>query len=297
MNTYFNKLIHYLKQPYRREFHPFYSTLIITLLVLFLIAALKPFGITKASTIEYLSILFATAIGVISGMLIIHYLIPSLFKHYYAPKNWTVGKDILHTIFAVIVVGIINGLAHSIFQLLYVDSSLQHFVNVFSKLFVATLVLSPIPVFVLAIISYNRTLIFSLHQIQELNTLLIKEENVNDISGKNTLLTFSGETKEQITLPADAIRYIEACGNYVKMNYLEGNISRQKMLRTTIKQIEDILKDYPFIIRCHRSFLVNIHAVAEVKGNSKGYRFILRHTDTEIPISRAYAKTLKEKIE
>ncbi|MDR2913639.1 MAG: LytTR family transcriptional regulator [Tannerella sp.] len=292
----FEQLTDYLKLPYRREYHPVYSTLIITLLVLFLIAALKPFGIAKASMIEYLLILISTAVGVISGMLIAHYLIPSLFKSYYASENWTIGKDILHIVFSVFVVGITNGAVHGICQVLYQDASMQNFTNVFTELFVAALILSPVPVFVLAIMNYNRSLAFSLNQMQGLNALLVKKDNGDSASENDALLTIAGDTKEQVILPADAIRFIEACGNYIKINYLEDNNSQQKILRTTIRQVENILTDYSFIIRCHRSFLVNIHHVAEVKGNSKGYRFIIRYTNQKIPISRAYAKNIKEKM-
>ncbi|MDR2918121.1 MAG: LytTR family transcriptional regulator [Tannerella sp.] len=203
---------------------------------------------------------------------------------------------ILHTVFSVFIVGVTNGIAHGICQVLYRDVSMQDFINIFIELFIATLIVSPVPVFVLAIVNYNRSLAFSLYQLQELNLILTKKENEDKPSGTDVLLTLTGATKESVELPADAILYVEACGNYVKINFREEGQNRQKMLRTTIKRIEDSLKDYPFIIRCHRAFMVNTHYVTEIKGNSRGYRFALRYINQEIPISRASVNTLKDQI-
>lgn len=53
----------------------------------------------------------------------------------------------------------------------------------------------------------------------------------------------------------------------------------------------------PFIIRCHRAFLVNIRMVVKVDGNSQGYKLNLEGCEEEVPVSRAYAKEVKALIE
>lgn len=53
----------------------------------------------------------------------------------------------------------------------------------------------------------------------------------------------------------------------------------------------------PFIIRCHRAFLVNIRMVVKVDGNSQGYKLNLEGCEEDVPVSRAYAKEVKALIE
>ena len=52
-----------------------------------------------------------------------------------------------------------------------------------------------------------------------------------------------------------------------------------------------------FIVRCHRAFLVNLHQVVKVDGNSQGYRLRLEGCAEEVSVSRGYAKSVKALIE
>lgn len=112
-------------------------------------------------------------------------------------------------------------------------------------------------------------------------------------SGPSVLL--AGSTKERLLLPAETLLYLEACGNYVKIFYEAEGKPKQKLLRATIKQMEDALQPYPFILRCHRAFLVNTGQVVRVRGNSQGYRLQFRQTEEEVPVSRAYTGRIRER--
>ena len=70
-----------------------------------------------------------------------------------------------------------------------------------------------------------------------------------------------------------------------------------RLLRATMKQAEEAVSACPFIIRCHRAFLVNIRMVVKVDGNSQGYKLNLEGCEEEVPVSRAYAKEVKALIE
>ena len=45
-----------------------------------------------------------------------------------------------------------------------------------------------------------------------------------------------------------------------------------------------MLSGYPYIVKTHRSFLVNCNYIKEVKGNAKGYQ--LQIDSYTIPVSR-----------
>ena len=53
----------------------------------------------------------------------------------------------------------------------------------------------------------------------------------------------------------------------------------------------------PYIQRCHRSYLLNLHQIKYVDGNSRGLQLQLLDTDRIIPVSRKYVKGVLEEIE
>ena len=112
----------------------------------------------------------------------------------------------------------------------------------------------------------------------------------------NEFVTFEGNSKDAVKVDINQLLYIEANGNYVNIHYIEDDKLKKKMLRTTIKQIEESLTDYPHIIRCHRAFIVNTSVIEHVKGNSQGYRLHFNGIEDEIPVSRAFLKKIKDQI-
>ena len=114
-------------------------------------------------------------------------------------------------------------------------------------------------------------------------------------------LVFAGGTKEMLEVKAGDFLYAEAKGNYVKVGYRSDSDKEKKitwrLLRATMKQAEEAVSACPFIIRCHRAFLVNIRMVVKVDGNSQGYKLNLEGCEEEVPVSRAYAKEVKALIE
>lgn len=60
------------------------------------------------------------------------------------------------------------------------------------------------------------------------------------------------------------------------------------MLRSTLKQLEEELKEYN-IIRCHRSFMVNIDHIKLIEKQKDGLTIRLDHAKlTEVPVSKTY---------
>jgi len=293
---YLRQIIQYLKQPYWNEYHPMRTTLLVTALVVFVLAAFQPFGISRTEGKDFYIELGISAFGSFIGMLFVVYTVPFLFKGFYRPENWTIGKDILQNLLVVFIVGISNGLTHVLFLWIIYDLQPVYFLSIFKFLFIATLIVSPIPVIVLTIWNRNRVLALNLRQAQELNGRLVNRKEHGEMDN-STLVTLSGVTKESVELPVNDLIYIEAYGNYVKVNFQQDHQPKQKVLRATIKQMEETLEEYSFIIRCHRAFLVNINQINHVKGNSQGNRLTFQSIPDEIPVSRAYVKALKEQLD
>ena len=109
-----------------------------------------------------------------------------------------------------------------------------------------------------------------------------------------SLLTLTGTTNESVGLEITDLLYIEAVGNYVKVVQLHDNEVQTKMLRATMKQMEDTLQAYHMIVRCHRAFMVNLGQVEQISSNSRAMQLVMRHSHDAIPVSRSNVSKLKE---
>ena len=84
-------------------------------------------------------------------------------------------------------------------------------------------------------------------------------------------------------LPVDDIRWIGAEENYVRIS--TGNESH--LLRETMARLETTL-DPEVFLRVHRSAMVNLHYVKEVKSDAEGESVVILSSGERIPMSRGY---------
>ena len=100
-------------------------------------------------------------------------------------------------------------------------------------------------------------------------------------------LTLTGTTNESVTLQISHLLFIEAVGNYVKVNHLHDGQAHTDMLRATMKQMEETLQGYPMIVRCHRAFLVNLGQVEQIVSHSGSTQLLIKHCHESLPVSRS----------
>ena len=125
-----------------------------------------------------------------------------------------------------------------------------------------------------------------------------KANDLDDVQNQATCtpdsLTLTGTTNECVTLQISNLLYIEAVGNYVKVCHLLDDQVRADMLRATMKQMEETLKGYPMIVRCHRAFLVNLSQVEQIISHSGSTQLLIKHCQESLPVSRSNMSTIKE---
>ena len=87
--------------------------------------------------------------------------------------------------------------------------------------------------------------------------------------------------------------YICSCDNYVEIHYTTvGEQVHKRLLRTTLNNLEEQLNASD-LVRCHRSYIVNLGKVCEVEGNSKAMVLLLQQVPQPIPVSRTRIKTIQ----
>lgn len=124
----------------------------------------------------------------------------------------------------------------------------------------------------------------------------LKAIKPSPVSSAPADLTLTGTTNETVTLQVSDLLYIEAVGNYVKVYHLRDGAVRADMLRATSKQIEEELRDYPMIVRCHRAFLVNLGQAEQIVSHSGTTQLLINHCHESLPVSRSNMSQIKTAI-
>ncbi len=117
---------------------------------------------------------------------------------------------------------------------------------------------------------------------------LTETEEPPTTDGK-TMVPFKDEKGTmRILLKLDDILYLKGADNYVSIFYKNKNSVSKFLLRNTIKNLEDQIKDYP-ITRCHRSYMVNFEIIKIIR-RDKGIHVLELDTDPpiEVPLSKKY---------
>ncbi|WP_028569354.1 LytR/AlgR family response regulator transcription factor [Salinispora tropica] len=90
-------------------------------------------------------------------------------------------------------------------------------------------------------------------------------------------------------LPRSAVRWVEAQGDYVRLHTTDGS----HLVRVSLATLAERWADAGFV-RIHRSYLVQLRLIAELRLAHSGYVVVVG--STELPVSRRHTRELKEKL-
>jgi DNA-binding LytR/AlgR family response regulator len=90
-------------------------------------------------------------------------------------------------------------------------------------------------------------------------------------------------------LPRAAVRWVEAQGDYARLHTADGS----HLVRVSLATLAERWADAGFV-RIHRSYLVQIRLIAELRLTGSGY--VVRVDGAELPVSRRHTRELKDKL-
>jgi hypothetical protein len=99
----------------------------------------------------------------------------------------------------------------------------------------------------------------------------------------------NGENRLGIQL--NDLLYLEASENYVTIHYLNHSQPERLLLRNSMKRLEEQLTEYP-VVRCHRSYMVNINRILLVKRTKSG---LVIELSSSLPIRLPVSDTYKHR--
>ncbi len=114
-----------------------------------------------------------------------------------------------------------------------------------------------------------------------------------DILTKSIEFTSENNGESFTVINAD-ILLIKSADNYVEIFYMEGEHLKNQLLRNTLKRIEQHLKAYPNLMRCHRTFIVNSLYAEKLLKSDHHYQLSIKHFPDPIPVSRQYLLKIRE---
>jgi len=145
-------------------------------------------------------------------------------------------------------------------------------------------------------INQDRLLKLNLKSAKNLNSE-INSFNKLPYESKDEFITLSSENKnEEVKLELNSLLFIRSANNYIEVYQIINNQINKTLLRSTLNKAASELQDWKNIFRAHRTSLVNLNNITEVKGNSQGYKLYFKDVEEGIPVSRSYARDLLKKI-
>ena len=107
------------------------------------------------------------------------------------------------------------------------------------------------------------------------------------------LMDNNGNLKLSVKL--DNLYYIKAEDNYINVYYQRNGAIASYMLRCKMKTIEDNCVDSSSLMRCHRSYIVNIDKVSVLHNEADGFIIDFEKEGLDsIPVSKTYSKRVLE---
>jgi DNA-binding LytR/AlgR family response regulator len=129
---------------------------------------------------------------------------------------------------------------------------------------------------------------------QNFDKLKLEKQN----EPESRFVNFSDENGDiKLSIKLDDLLYIEASENYVTIHYLDHTQPDRLLLRNSMKRMEEQLSGYP-VVRCHRSYMVNINQIRLVRKDKSGLILHLNSLNKIIlPISTSYKDYFKSMVQ
>ena len=244
----------------------------------------KPFYLAQ---FQIILLEYTLGIGIIAflGTFVVLYFPALIFKEYFNEDKWTIGRNLFLMVIAITFIGILLWYFGEMYKEPYKLKKLS-LLEFLSYTFLVSLI--PLTFFIFI----NEK---NIREKREKKVLEIKEikrekeiKSLKKLAEKITITSENG--KEKVTFNIDDLVYITSQGNYASFFLKDDNDLKEKILRVTLIKIVGELKEYSNIIKCHKSYIVNINYINDISGNARGYLLKSKFISFNIPVSRKFSK-------
>ncbi len=279
------KIIKILNRPFplfetNRE--KFILSVSLGIFIFLFLSVFQPFNLHSIPEHKFL---YFAAYGIIASLVLFFnvFVLMKIFNNFYNPENWLVWKHLVNILVIIVSISLSNYF-FSFASSIPLDDyySLPTFI-------IRTTAVGFFPSIVIVIYLENKLRKKNVKISGEINKQfpLNRKETENNFS----VLQFG---KQKIDL--NKLLYAKSLGNYVSFFISDDNKITRETIRTTMKEVENSLSGNKNIVRCHKSYFVNLEKVTKAVGNARSLFFRIEGDNEQIPVSRKVAKELSSKI-
>lgn len=214
-------------------------------------------------------------------------LTPRVMPRFFNPDVWNVGREVgwqLWNWFTAVVILAVYWA--TVVGMRFTPGYLFRFT--LNGLLVATF-LAPICV----LLNYSRLLKRKVRQAQ---TLDLKLREIPRSPADERIELESETGGETLRVPAGRLLFIRSRDNYAEVVWQKNGQLKSHLIRSSLKRLAQQI-EAPFVVHCHRSFIVNLRNVHAVRGNASELTLHLESCDEPIPVSRESVKEVLRALE
>jgi len=251
------------------------------LFIFLFLAIFQPFGLDK---VEENKLPYFAGYGLITTFVVLFngFITMNLFKEFFLPEKWNIWKSFIHNIIMIIPIAVLNWLyTISIDMPMDMNFSLLQFISItFAVGFFPSIFL----VFYLEQRLRRKNILFSKQANQQLESKLSDNLIIEELS-------FSSQNSS-LKINFNDFLCVKSMGNYATLYFMEDDQLKKEIIRTTMKKIEDDFLENKKIIRCHKSYFVNLNKITTTSGNARALYLHINELDFQIPVSRNFSKEI-----
>jgi len=225
-------------------------------------------------------------------------LVPRILGKVFREEHWTVGREILWVLWIVFAVGLANFLFASLVNAIHPFFKTGFNPLLYLLLFqFMSLVIALFPIVFWILWKRSRLLKKNLRMALEISEgILSRRSRPDESSDSSRQVVLTAENgRDRYAFDAVSILFIAAGGNYVEVTAGAGKPG-PVLIRSSLGRIQEQLDGFPFLFRCHRSFIVNIMRIRKAAGNAQGLELDLEATDRKIPVARRCARAFQKRL-
>jgi hypothetical protein len=202
--------------------------------------------------------------------------------------EWTVGKEITLIAGVLLMIGISQFLVRDLIYNNPDNWSMRYFLEEVRNTFMVGVLFAVI----LVPMNYLRLMKAHLKTAKSLNS---QQQPDFSLEREKLLPIVTQQKSDDFDLNPDDFLFAKAEGNYLEIYFEKGDKAKKVLKRMTLKELESQLQSFPHFFKTHRSFLVNLQKVAQVKGNAQGYQLEIKSHSDSLPVSRGMVDDFERK--
>ena len=276
----FNTSIDY---PLRYQSKYLHKIVLIQFLLIFVTLYLfKPFTVNASE--QKVNYLIICCLHALSPALIVYLYISTLtrFRKRHPINGWTLKKEFFHVAIVFLIIGLSGFLLRGVIYINPDNVSWRYLWAEIRNAYLAGIVFCFYLIFTKFYVDATLDKSSGNHTAEDTSEPVTQKLTTSSIFIKAHVKI------DDFYFKADDLLFAKAEGNYITLTMVKDGVLKNELKRISLKQLEIQLAAYPYLLRCHRAYLLNVQRIVKLSGNSQGYLISFDRTEDKVPVSRAY---------